>query len=209
VTFAHGAGEVGYMAGPLAAVWAAYTEGKVSGSVTAPVWCTFIGAFGLVVGLATYGYNVTRAMGVRMAKLTATRGFCAELATAMVIMVCSQYGLPISSSQCITGGIVGVGLAEGINGINWRFFGLQFMCWVATLFVNGFATAAVFAQGVYAPSLAQARTVHMYEDSLALITRVRLAVAIARPSCKHTQHMESRLHAAWQGELEDWLLSST
>jgi sodium-dependent phosphate transporter len=44
----------------------------------------------LVFGLATYGYNVTRAMGVRLAKLSPVRGFAAELATAIVIMVASQ-----------------------------------------------------------------------------------------------------------------------
>lgn len=44
-----------------------------------------------------------QAMGARLAKLSPTRGFCAELSTAMVIMVASQYGLPTSSSQCITG----------------------------------------------------------------------------------------------------------
>lgn len=122
-----------------------------------------MGALGLVIGLATYGYNVVRAMGVRLvrqrtkhpnhvdlnfhpctpagrsqatllalmchihtyifyiphgdapssqAKLSPSRGFCAELATALVIMVCSQYGLPSSSSQCITGAIIGVGLCE-------------------------------------------------------------------------------------------------
>jgi sodium-dependent phosphate transporter len=53
-------------------------------------------------------------MGVKLSKLSPTRGFCAELATAFVIMIASQYGLPTSSSQCITGGIIGVGLMEGI-----------------------------------------------------------------------------------------------
>ncbi|GFH30010.1 phosphate transporter, partial [Haematococcus lacustris] len=53
VVFAHGAGEVGYMAGPLATVWQAYTEGKLTSSVTAPVWVVLIGAIGLVIGLAT------------------------------------------------------------------------------------------------------------------------------------------------------------
>lgn len=31
-------------------------------------------------------------MGVRLAKLSPTRGFCAELSTALVILVASQYG---------------------------------------------------------------------------------------------------------------------
>ncbi len=53
---------------------------------------------------------MTRSVGTRFSKLSPTRGFSAELATALVIMVAAQYGLPTSSSQCITGGIVGVGL---------------------------------------------------------------------------------------------------
>jgi hypothetical protein len=111
------------------------------------VWIVLIAALSLVIGLATYGYNVTRAMGVQMAKLSPSRGFAAELATALVILVASQLGLPTSSSQCITGGIVGVGLMEGFKGgVNWRLFGKQFMSWVSTLFVVGLATAALFAQ---------------------------------------------------------------
>lgn len=94
----------------------------------------------------TPGYNVTRAMGTMMAKLSPTRGFSAELATAMVIMVCSQYGLPTSSSQCIVGAIVGVGLAEGIMGVNWKFFAQQAASWLGTLFAVGLVTAAIFAQ---------------------------------------------------------------
>jgi solute carrier family 20 (sodium-dependent phosphate transporter) len=174
VVFSHGAGEVGYMAGPLATVWAAYTEGKVSSSVVAPVWCTFIGAFGLVVGLATYGYNVTRAMGVRLSKLTATRGFCAELSTAFVIMIAAQYGLPTSSSQCITGGIIGVGLSEGKNGVNWQFLAVQFSSWIATLFVAGLCTAGLFAAGTAPPNLAASQNIIFYENSIGLLAQTML-----------------------------------
>ena len=37
VIFAHGAGEVGYMAGPLATIWDVYSTGKLSKSVTPQV----------------------------------------------------------------------------------------------------------------------------------------------------------------------------
>lgn len=99
-----------------------------------------------VIGLATYGYKVTRAMGVRLAKISPTRGFSAELATALIITIAAQYGLPTSSSQCITGAIVGVGLLEGASGVNWKQFGRQFIAWVCTLAVVGLLTAALFAQ---------------------------------------------------------------
>ena len=151
VIFAHGAGEVGYMAGPLGVIWTIVKDGMIVKKLMAPIWVIIIGATGLVVGLATYGYNVSRTMGVEMAKLTATRGFAAELATALVILLASQYGLPTSSSQCITGGIVGVGLLEGRKGVNWSLFGKIFLSWIATMFVMGVGTAAVFSQGIYAP----------------------------------------------------------
>ncbi|BBN09031.1 solute carrier family 20 (sodium-dependent phosphate transporter) [Marchantia polymorpha subsp. ruderalis] len=170
VIFAHGAGEVGYMAGPLATIWDVYQKGQLSKSVTPPVWIVLIGAIGLVIGLATYGYNVTRSMGVKLAKLTPTRGFAAELATAFVIMIASQYGLPTSSSQCITGAIIGVGLLEGSKGVNWTFFLKQFASWVSTLFVIGLFVAALFAQGVYAPSKIQGKEVTRYEDQVTTFT---------------------------------------
>eukprot|EP00850_Spirogloea_muscicola_P013656 SM000094S24673 [mRNA] locus=s94:4045:7180:- [translate_table: standard] len=170
VIFAHGAGEVGYMAGPLATIWDVYKTGSLPKNVEPPVWIVLIGAVGLVIGLATYGYNVTRAMGVKLAKLTPTRGFCAELATAFVIMIASQYGLPTSSSQCITGAIVGVGLLEGVGGVNWGQFGKQFASWVATLAVVGLCTAGLFAQGVYAPSAIQADEITKYEQGISNFT---------------------------------------
>jgi len=151
VMFAHGAGEVGYMAGPLTTINEFYNTGKIPKTVKAPMWVLVISALSLVIGLATYGQRVTRAMGKEISTITATRGFCAEISTAIVIMVAAQYGLPTSSSQCITGGIVGIGIAEGIGGVNWKRFLEIFASWIATLFVVGLGTASLYAQGLAAP----------------------------------------------------------
>lgn len=170
VILAHGAGEVGYMVGPLGAIWDIYNKGYLPKEVAPPIWIIFIGTIGLVVGLATYGYNVTRAMGTMMVKLSPSRGFAAELSTSLVILLGAQYGLPTSSSQCIIGGVVGVGLLEGVVGVNWAFFAKQFTCWVLTLVFAGSLTAALYAQGVYAPSEIDGRQVKYYEDALVNVT---------------------------------------
>lgn len=167
VVFAHGAGEVGYMAGPLSTVWYFYRYGMVFKSTVAPYWIIGISASGLVIGLATYGYNVCRAMGTRMAKLSPSRGFAAELATSTIIMVCAQSGLPVSSSQCITGGIIGVGAAEGASGVNWRFFAYQFGGWIFTLLITASTTALLFVQGLVTPNSFQTRQLNYYEDGIA------------------------------------------
>lgn len=151
VIFAHGAGEVGYMAGPLSTIWYVNETHKLSKSIKAPLWIVFYSAASLVLGLAMYGKNVTYAMGKRLAKLTPSRGFAAELATSLVILIATQYGLPTSSSQCITGGVVGVGLAEGFSHVNWTFFGKTLLSWVMTMFVTGVGTGLLFLQGLAAP----------------------------------------------------------
>jgi sodium-dependent phosphate transporter len=73
VIFAHGAGEVGQMAGPLAAIYEIYRNGSLTSSLSPEIWCVLVGAIALVVGLATYGYHVTRVTGVMLAKLSPSR----------------------------------------------------------------------------------------------------------------------------------------
>lgn len=166
VILSHGAGEVGYMSGPLGTIWDVYTTGTLHSKITPPVWIIVVGASGLVTGLVTYGYNVTRAMGTRMAKLSPTRGFCAEISTSFVIMIAAQYGLPTSSSQCITGGIVGVGLLEGMGGVNWKFLCLQMFGWVSTVVLVAFTVGIIFAQAVYAPGKFEGAQVNTYRNTL-------------------------------------------
>jgi phosphate/sulfate permease len=166
VIFAHGAGEVGYMSGPLGAIFSIIRSGSLSSSTSPPIWTVLVGALGLIIGLGTYGYSVTRAIGTRMAKLTASRGFAAELSTSMVIMIAAQYGLPTSSSQCITGGIIGIALCEGKGGLNVKFLFQTFMSWVWTVVFMALLTGFFFAQGAYAPSAQMARQVGYYEEAL-------------------------------------------
>jgi sodium-dependent phosphate transporter len=167
VIFAHGAGEVGYMSGPLGAIWQVVSTGSLAKKVAPPLWVLLLSALGLVLGLATYGYNITRAIGTRMAKLTPSRGFAAELATSLVVLVASQYGLPTSTSQCITGAVIGVALLEGAGGFNWRFFARTFASWVATVALVALVTGLLFACGVYAPSVQCGDALREYERGVA------------------------------------------
>lgn len=48
---------------------------------------------------ALFGYKIMRVIGVKAAKLSNSRGFCCELSTAIVVMVASRYGLPVSTTQ--------------------------------------------------------------------------------------------------------------
>lgn len=165
VSFAHGANDVANAVGPFAAILYVYENRYIKSSVTLPIWVLAMGGAGIVVGLATYGYNVMRALGVRLATLTPSRGFCIELSTAFVLSVGSRYGLPLSSTHIQVGGTFAVGLLEGIStGSNLKLMGQFFLSWVFTLIVSAFLTAIIFSEGAYAPSIPMANSIAQFED---------------------------------------------
>eukprot|EP00951_Prasinocladus_malaysianus_P026858 scaffold239461_cov50-Prasinocladus_malaysianus.AAC.1 len=94
------------------------------------------------------------AIGVKMCRITPTRGFAIELGAAIVIVAGSRLGIPLSTTHCQVGATVGVGLLESVTkGVNWKLVGRVVIGWIITLIVVGFTTAGFFAQGAYAPSI--------------------------------------------------------
>jgi len=62
----------------------------------------------MVLGLAVYGHKVITAIGVKLAKITPSRGFSIELSASMLIIIGSKLHIPLSSTHCQVGATVGV-----------------------------------------------------------------------------------------------------
>ncbi|WP_321348884.1 inorganic phosphate transporter [Halopseudomonas oceani] len=134
MAFAHGSNDVANAIGPLAAiVGVLHSGGEVASKSLVPGWVLLLGAIGIVVGLATYGYRVIATIGKHITELTPSRGFAAELATATTVVGASSIGLPISTTHTLVGAVLGVGLARGIGALNLRVIGTIFSSWVVTL----------------------------------------------------------------------------
>ncbi|KHO63964.1 inorganic phosphate transporter [Pseudomonas flexibilis] len=136
MAFAHGANDVANAVGPLAAVVGAIQAGGdmlIGAKSAVPGWVLLLGAVGIVIGLATYGWRVIATIGKGITELTPSRGFAAELATATTVVAASALGLPISTTHTLVGAVLGIGIARGIGALNLGVIGKIFTSWLVTL----------------------------------------------------------------------------
>lgn len=133
MAFAHGSNDVANAVGPLAAIVSVVNTQSVTAEAVVPGWVLLIGAAGIVIGLATYGWKVIATIGKKITELTPSRGFAAELGAAGTVVLASGTGLPVSTTQTLVGAVLGVGLARGIGALNLRVIGTIFMSWIITL----------------------------------------------------------------------------
>lgn len=148
---AHGANDVANAVGPLAAIVGIYTEGGISSKVDVPIWILILGGAGISVGLLTYGYNVIKAIGMKLIKVTPTRGFAIEIGAFLVVIIGTNLGIPLSTTHCKVGATVAVGMCEagGVKntgkGVNWKLFGKIGSMWVLTLAFASIIASSMFA----------------------------------------------------------------
>ena len=136
MAFAHGANDVANAVGPLAAIVGVIQSGgdlTIGSKSAVPGWVLLLGAVGIVIGLATYGYKVIATIGKEITELTPSRGFAAELATASTVVGASAIGLPVSTTHTLVGAVLGIGIARGIGALNLGVIGSIFMSWIITL----------------------------------------------------------------------------
>lgn len=134
VAFAHGSNDVANSIGPVAAIVSTLeTMDMTAGKVPIPTWVLLLGAIGIVVGLATYGYRVIETIGTKITEITPTRGFAAEFGAASTILIGSHFGIPLSTTHTVVGSVIGVGFARGMNALNLKIIVNIFKSWLYTI----------------------------------------------------------------------------
>ena len=156
-SFSHGANDVANAIGPFTTMYIIYKNGEVNEKNDLgddAYWILISGGIGISIGLAVYGYNIINAIGVKLCKITPSRGICIELASALVIITGSRLEIPLSTTHCQVGATLGVALLEDskkCSGINKDIILKTFFGWIITIFVVSISTSLLVSQGVYSP----------------------------------------------------------
>ncbi|KAK4120597.1 phosphate-repressible phosphate permease [Parathielavia appendiculata] len=153
-SFTHGANDIANAVGPYATVFEVWNDGALppKGKSDVPVWILCFGGAMLVIGVWTYGYNIMRNLGNRLTLQSPSRGFSMELGSAVAIIMATRLKLPVSTTQCITGATVGVGLCSGTwRTVNWRMVIWIYLGWIITLPVTGIISGCLMGIIINAP----------------------------------------------------------
>ncbi len=133
MAFAHGSNDVANAVGPMAAIVGVLQSGQVGQTASLPHWVLLIGALGIVLGLATYGYRVISTVGNKVIDLSPSRGFSAEIAAAITVVLASYTGVPISTTHTLVGAILGVGFACAQSSVDFSVVKQIIVSWLVTL----------------------------------------------------------------------------
>ncbi|ORY19143.1 phosphate transporter [Clohesyomyces aquaticus] len=151
-SFTHGANDVANAIGPYTTIYFIWSSGQLKDKVPVPYWILAFGGGAIVIGLWTYGYNIMKALGNKITLHSPSRGFSMELGSAITVIMATRLKLPISTTQCIAGATVGVGLCNGTwRTINWRMVAWIYFGWIITLPVAGLISGCLMGIVLNAP----------------------------------------------------------
>jgi PiT family inorganic phosphate transporter len=103
-----------------------------------------LGGIAMAAGALTFGERVTATVGKSITPLDYSGALAAQLSAAVGVHLFSILGIPVSTSQAIVGGVIGVGLTKGAQAVSTQKIATIFIGWILTPLC-----AALFAAVLY------------------------------------------------------------
>jgi len=122
----------------------ALMTGGVLTAFAVPLWVIVICAAMIALGTAVGGWKLIRTLGGKFYRIRPIDGFASQLGSAIVILVASLFGGPVSTTQVVSSAIMGVGAAERPNKVRWGVAQEIAVAWLLTI-----PATALVAAGLY------------------------------------------------------------
>ncbi|MGZ8413999.1 MAG: anion permease [Gemmatirosa sp.] len=101
--------------------------------VVPPLWVEVMAYLAISLGTLFGGWRIVHTMGSRITHLRPVGGFAAETGGAIIILIASRFGIPVSTTHTITGSIVGVGATNRLSAVRWGLAGRIVWAWILTI----------------------------------------------------------------------------
>jgi len=98
-----------------------------------PLWVKISCAAAIGLGTMVGGKRIIKTMGSKVTKIDPLQGFAAQTSGTLTLLVTGHYGLPVSTTHCISACVLGVGAGKRVNGVRWGVVSNILVAWVLTL----------------------------------------------------------------------------
>jgi PiT family inorganic phosphate transporter len=119
-----------------------YSEGALP-EFHVPLWVVLSCHAAMALGTLAGGWRIVRTLGSRITRLKPVQGVCAEGAGAATLFLATGLGVPVSTTQTITGAIIGVGSARRRAAVRWRVAYDILVAWILTIPASAVVAASV------------------------------------------------------------------
>jgi PiT family inorganic phosphate transporter len=109
------------------------TAGTLAPGSAPPFWVILTAGTAIALGTYLGGWRIIRTLGKRITEIETPQGFAAETSSTAVILVSSQLGLPLSTTQVCSGAIFGAGAGRRLADVRWGLAGQMVIAWLLTL----------------------------------------------------------------------------
>ena len=134
-------------------------NGNLAPDSDPPTWVIVSAATAISLGTYSGGWRIIRTMGTRIIRMDPAQGFSAQGAGAAVILTSSHFGFPLSTTQVISGGVMGAGAGKRVSAVRWGVAGNIVTAWLLTLpaaaAIGGLAygLTRIFGTGALGPAI--------------------------------------------------------
>ena len=142
VAFTHGTNDAQKTMGVIAL--ALISTGHMSAEgFDLPTWVIVSSATAMALGTYAGGWRIIKTMGTRIAKIDPPQGFSAQTATAGILWTTAHLGFPVSTTQTVTGSVMGAGASRKFSAVRWGLAGNIAVAWALTLPAAGLVGAVM------------------------------------------------------------------
>ena len=98
-----------------------------------PTWVALAAAIAIGLGTWAGGWRIIRTMGTRIVRMEPVDGFAAQTAAAAVIQLATTWGLPVSTTQVVSGAVMGAGATRRFSAVRWGVARRIVWAWIFTI----------------------------------------------------------------------------
>lgn len=110
-----------------------------------PTLLAFLGGLSIAVGICLFGRGLMRTIGAGLIQLDGFTALIVVMAEAVTLHYFGVIGVPVSASQAVVGGVLGIGLLRGAEAIQLGMFKRIILGWFFTPLLSFILAAAGFA----------------------------------------------------------------